>query len=333
MANYINNATLLSALTAYRDELTMSEILTESVFSARTAMLIKKATGINGTQTINLMTSQPVWAVASCGLQAGTGSVTLAQQDITVSDISLTEDICLVGDNTLSKYYTGQLMTTGINQEELTPSVFAKAYIADKILKTTDTIEKLLWIGNKNVTPGATGSFSSSQYANLADGFLYQLQFGSGTSSVVSGNGTYSGAITEANAINVINGMVDLIPEAIADKELKLFVSLTAFRKIVRALINSNNYHYTALDATAPKWEISWPFDSNITIVATSGLNGRNDMVLTYGENLYEGTDGEHDFEQFKIWFSDDLNAVRFRQQFRLGTAIAFPQYVVYYKG
>ena len=334
MGNYINNATLLSGLVAYRDELSMNEILTESVFSARTLELVKVEFGVKGTQTINLMTSQPVWTVASCGLQAGTGSVTLSQQDITVSDLAQTEDICYVGDNTLSKYYTGVLMPRGVNQEELTPKNFAKAFIADKMMKTRDMVEHLIWIGNTSVAPGASGSYSSLQYANLANGFLYQLNSGGGSASVVDGNGTYSGALTDLNAIDVINYMMEQLPQEVADKDLVLFVSLSNYRHIINNLIKSNNYHYTAIDQSAgPAWTITFPFAHNLTIVATSGLQNRNDLVLSYPENFYVGTDGQHDFEQFNIWYSNDLNAVRYRLQLRIGTAIAYPQYVVYYKG
>ena len=335
MGNYIDNSTLLSGLTLYRDELTMSEILTESVFSARTVAMCKLAPGVKGTQTINLMTSQPVWSVAQCGLQAGTGSVTLAQRDITVADLSQTEDICLVGANTLSKYYTGVLMPRGINQEELTPRNFAKAYLADKVNKIKDTVEHLVWIGNTSYAPGASGSYSSLQYANLANGFIYQLRQGSGTSSVINGNGTFSGALSYGTVEPVINGMIEDLPQAIADKELVLFMSLANYRQVINYLIKSNNYHFTAIDQSAAPggWKVTWPFASNVTIVATSGLENRNDLVLSYPENFYVGVDGESDFDQFNIWFSNDLNAVRFRVQMRLGTAIAYPQYVVYYRG
>jgi hypothetical protein len=332
MANFINNTTLLSGLVKYRDQLSMDEILIESVYSAKTLERVSVEYGVKGTQTINLMTSQPIWTVAQCGLVAGTGSVTLSQQDITVNDISQTEDLCLVGDNTLSKYYTGVLMPKGIDQEELTPKVFATAFIADKMQKTKDTVEKIVWIGN--TTPGATGSFASYQYANLANGFLYQLNYGGASASVINGNGTYSAnAMTSTNAVDIVNYMVSQIPQEILDKDLTLFVSVANFQKIVNNLIYNNNYHYTALDAAGVNKEISFPFLSNLNIVATSGLQGRNDMVLTYAENLYVGTDGEHDFEQFKVWYSDDLNAVRYRLQLRIGTAIAYPQYVVYFKG
>ena len=328
---YINNTTLLGGLTKYRDELTLSEILTESIYSAKTLSRVKVETGVKGTQTINLMTSNPIFTIASCGLQSGTGSVTLSQTDITVSDLSILEDLCLVGDNTLSKYWTGALMGKGINQEELTPKNFAKAFIADKMNKITDYVEHLAWVGAKTAHGG---TFSVAQGMDLADGFLYQINYGTGYASIVNGNGTYSAsALNSTNAIDIVNYMISQIPQAILDKDLTLFVSVASFQKIVNNLITTNNYHFTALDAAGKNKEISFPFLSNLNIVATSGLEGRNDMILTMADNLYIGTDLEHDMEQFNVFYSNDLNAVRFRAQWRIGTAIAYPQYVVFFKG
>ena len=140
MANEINSSLILSGLSTYVDQLTQSEILIESVFSARTAKIVNRVTGVKGTQAINVMTSQPVWTVASCGPFSGTGSETLSQQNITVQDIMGQEAVCQVGAGSIAKYWTGVLMPKGINQVELTPANFAKAFVADKQNKQEDLV-------------------------------------------------------------------------------------------------------------------------------------------------------------------------------------------------
>ena len=330
---YVNNATILSALTAYVDQLSAKEILINSIFQCKTIQKVTLQPGIKYSQAINLLTSQPVWTLAQCGLLSGTGSVTLSQQFIQVTDIMQTEDICYVGNNTLSQMYTGMEMKGGINQEELTPKKFAKAYIGDKLLQTQKFIEQLIWQGNVS----GTGTFSTTQGMNLVNGFLYQFQYGTGTSSIVNGNGTYSGALTVANAVSVINGMVNVLPQDIADKELVLFMSLTNFNTMIQAITLLNggagNYWFTGADKAFPSFEIKWPFLNSITIIATAGLSGRNDLVLTYPENLYVGTDLQSDWEDSKIWYSNDLNVIRYRLMLRIGTQFAFPQYIVLYRG
>lgn len=329
MAYDFNNATILSNLTVYRDQLKAPELILDSIFSAKTLDTVKIQTGVKGTVALNIMSSNLVLQPAACGLLSGTGSVTFTQRDITVNDIMASEEICFVGANTLPKYFFGALMPKGTKQEDLTPDNFAKAYVADKQNKLKDYVEHLVWIGNTSYTPGASGSFSSLDYANQANGFIYQINTAS--ASVVSGNGTYSGALTDTNAVSVVNGMINAIPQEIADKDLVLFCSLSNFQHIVNCLINNNNYHYTAVDAGKPSWEINFPFRSNLKIVATSGLQNRNDLVLTFTDNLVIGVDGESDEETFDIWYSQDLNSTRFRSMFRLGTQVAQPQYVVWY--
>jgi len=332
MAYDFNNATILSNLTVYRDQLKAPELILDSVFSAKTLETVRIQSGVKGTVALNIMSSNMVLQAAACGLISGTGSVTFTQKDITVNDIMALEEVCFVGANTLPKYFFGALMPKGTKVEDLTPKNFAMGYIKDKQNKLKDYVEHLAWIGNTSYAPGASGSFSTLAYAQQANGFLYQL--GVASASTVSGNGTYSGALTDANAVLVVNGMINAIPQEIADKDLVLFVSLTNFQKIVNCLINNNNYNYTAVDSGARgSWEINYPFRSGLKIIATSGLQNRNDLVLTFGDNLVVGVDGESDEETFDIWYSQDLNSVRFRAMFRLGTQVAQPQYVVWYRG
>lgn len=328
----INTSLVLSALTTYVDQIGMSEILIESVFSARTAKIVNKQTGVKGTQALNIMTSQPQWAVASCGLISSTGSVSLSQQNIATNDIMGQEAICQVGPGSLAKYWTGVLQPKGINQTELTPENFAKAFVADKMNKTADYIEHLTWVGNTG-----TQSFSSTNGMTLADGFLKQLQYGSGAANVISVTASGSAALTSANAISVVQTMIANVPQAIADKELVLFMSLPNYRTLVNALLDKQTFNsaFFVKDNSGGNmaWSFSWPYTFNVTVVATSGLEGRNDLVLTYPENLYIGVDGEHDEEDFRIWYSADYNAIYYRNMFRIGTAVAYPQYVVYQRG
>lgn len=332
MANYVNNATIVSALQAYVDQLGFNKILTESVFSARTAKIATIQTGIKGSQAINLMTSNPVFQSAQCGLISGSGSVTLSQQNITVNDLMVYENICYYGANTLSKMYTGMLMKKGIHQDDLTPDIFAQAYIADKINKISDYNEKSLWLGS------TSGTQYNSNYT-LVNGFLYNLYQTGASASLIIGATTAPGPLTKSttapipsanSAIDVINQLTLLIPEFISDKQTYAFMSLTNYRILVSDLVSVNNYHIDLISQDHLKvWEFDYPYYPTLRIVATSGLTGRNDIVITTAENMYIGVDQESDEENFRVWESADLNSVNFRAMWRLGTQIAYPQYVV----
>jgi len=52
-------------------------------------------------------------------------------------------------------------------------------------------------------------------------------------------------------------------------------------------------------------------------------------MLLTYGANLVVGTDLLNEEEKFDIFYSRDNDEVRVNIQWKIGTQIYFPEYVV----
>ena len=62
---------------------------------------------------------------------------------------------------------------------------------------------------------------------------------------------------------------------------------------------------------------------------AVKGLNGSNRMVLSTSSNLYVGVDMLNDAEEFKIFYSQDNDEVRFISKFKLGAQVAFGAFVV----
>ena len=72
---------------------------------------------------------------------------------------------------------------------------------------------------------------------------------------------------------------------------------------------------------------------TNIRVLATRGLSSTNRMVMSPASNLFFGTDLQNDYESFRIWKSEDFNAIFFRALWKQGVQIAYPQYVVTYRG
>lgn len=334
----LNTTLVLSALTAYVDQIGEPNLITESVFSSRTAKLVRVQKGVKGQQALNIYTTTQNWQPAACGLISPTGSQALTQTVIATNDMMSQMAICMVGANSLSKYWTGVLMPKGINQEEPTPKQFAEAMIHEEILKSGDFCENISWQGNTG-----TQSFSSGiGNMSLTNGFLYQLYFGTGASSIISTTYSWTGGTTPAlltptNAISTIQGMIGALPQAIADKELMVFCGLANYRTIVNALLDKQTFNETfyVIDNGGNKipWAFHWPYTFNVTVVAVGGLQGRKDLVLTMPENLVLGVDGEHDEEEFRVWYDPTYNSIFGRTMVRLGTAIPQPQYVVWEPG
>lgn len=330
-----NSSLVLSALTQYIDQLSFDRILTEIVLEGRTGKLVQNQRGIKYARTVNTTISNLIIQPAGCGLISPTGSVTLNQQTLTVCPLMVQESICLVGPGSLEQYWLGMKMPEGSYYSELTPDVFAKAYMADKINKLQDANEFLVWQGS---TTGATFGVApayQSQNAAQCNGFLHVLTQTSASQSVVQYSGTWSGAITAANGIALVDSIIDQltsdIQNIIDQEDIYMFLSFPNYRNYVRALRNANYYHFTALeDADTIGWTILVP-GTNVRLVATSGLVGSNYIVTTLGSNLYIGTDAEGEENSFEIWKSQDYNTIFFRSMWKLGVIVAYPQYVLLY--
>jgi hypothetical protein len=64
-------------------------------------------------------------------------------------------------------------------------------------------------------------------------------------------------------------------------------------------------------------------------MVAVSGLTGTDRIFIAEASNLFVGTDLLNDQEDFKIFFSEDNDEVRFKQKFKIGFQMAFPARIV----
>jgi hypothetical protein len=326
-----NSSLITSALTQYVDQLSM-DLVREMVLQGRTQKYISVQTGVKYADALNIMTSLPVVQAAGCGQLSATGSVTLTQANLQVCPLMIEEQICLNGAGSLEQYWAGKLMKEGSYYDELEPAAFAKAYTADKVDKIQGIIDDLIWVG------APTATYSVDPNMLKCNGFLYLID-NSYSSSVVNVGGagniysTASGTLTSGNALAVVDAMADALPQNLWDQEdLTLFLSYANFRTYVRALRNANYYHFTALESNDIGYSIMHP-GTNIRVLATRGLKGSNRIVLSPASNLFFGTDLQNDYESFRIWKSEDFNSIFFRALWKQGVQIAYPQYVVNYKG
>jgi hypothetical protein len=316
MANTLN----LSGLTKYVNELS-GVFLKESVLAGNTFKYISVQKGVKHTDALNLMTSTLVGSTGLCNsVSSATGSVALTQRTLNVCPISITENpLCL---NEFEQYWIGQLAKEG-SYNESAPQEFNEMYISDKVAKVGAMVEDIFWKGS------LTSAYGGGNLA-LCNGVLHILESTSATNSVIST--TFSGALTPANAITVVDDMVSLIPSDVLDAEdLTLFMSYANFRILMNALRNNN--YFPKYDGTdAHTWVLENYTNTNVRIVATRGLNGRNEMVLTPASNLFLGTDSFGELtngDNFQFWYSMDEDAVFFRAKFKIGAQVAYPQYVV----
>lgn len=313
----------LNSLTKYTDQLS-GILLKEAVLVGTTFDYISIQTGIKYADSINLLTNTLTAVAGGCGTISPTGSTTLTQRDITVCPIKVEESVCV---DEFEQYWIGQLAREG-SYNEFAPEVFNQVYLANKVEKIGQLVEDLFWKGSVGGTYGG-GNLT------LCQGLLDILENTNATNSVVVGT-TASGALvtttTSPNyALTVVDQMVAAIPnDVLDDNSLTLFMSHANFRVLMNALRNAN--YFVAYDGQQHTWVLDNYTNTNVRIVATRGLNGRNEMVLAPAWNFYFGTDsfGEaRNGDGFQFWYDIRDNITYFRAKLKVGAQVAFPQYVV----
>ena len=299
----------VSGLSVYTDENKL-DLIKKSILEGRTLNYITVQPDIKSSATINIIDSTLVGQAGSCGFNSD-GTTVLSQRTIGVAPIKVNESICV---DTLESYYTQKMMNAGSYNESIP---FEQIYAEDKAEKIADMLESIVWKGD---TAGA-GNLA------LADGLLKVID---AEASVVDGNSgavTVATGVTAANIIDVVDGMVGAVPADIIDADdLVLFMGYDAYRTYAKALRDANLFAYDGSEGADFSQMVP---GTNVKVIAVKGLNGTTRMILSRTANLYVGTDLLNDAEQFSIFYSKDNDEVRFVAKLKIGTQIAFPEFVV----
>lgn len=304
----------LNALTAYTNEFAL-DLIKEAVLKGRTTDLVTVQGGIKSAATINRLSTDLKAQAGACGWNA-TGSTILDQRTITVCDIKVNEAICL---NDLENYYTQVMMNPGSYNTEIP---FEQLFAENKKDQIMALIEDLIWKGN---TATGTGNLA------LCDG-LKKL-FDAGITASSPYYGTYSISNLSNEIINKVDQAISKINTNVIDVEdLHIFMSYADFRTYAKELRDANLFHYTGAENQGGEFTLMVP-GTNVRAIAVRGLNSANRWVLTPASNIYVGTDLLSDAEDFRIFYSQDFDEVRFLAKWKLGVQVAYLDQVVYYVG
>ena len=308
----------LTGLSAYTDENAM-DLIKESILRGRTVDLIQVQGGIKSAATINRLSTTLNAQAGACGWSA-TGSTTLDQRTITVCDIKINEAICL---NDLEDYYTQVMMNPGSYNTDIP---FEQLFAENKRDAIMALVEDLVWRGD---TSGGSGNLL------LCDGFVVLFDAGITASSTLYG--TYS--TTTFDTVNN-SGIIDMVDEMVADvpsniinnTDLHLFMSYANFRTYAKELRDANLFHYTGAENQGADFSLMVP-GTNVRAIAVRGLDSADRFCLAAASNLYIGTDLLSDAEDFKIFYSQDNDEVRFLAKWKIGVQAAWLNEVVWYVG
>jgi hypothetical protein len=304
----------LGGLSTYVDQLN-ADIISEAVLSPVTMDYVNVQVGIKGTMNVNLLSETlSVQTGTTCGWN-NAGTVEFTTAPITVQALKVNQSLCLQELNTL---WLGQYLNAGSYNEQ---APFEQAIIDLQTRQIKRYNEDLLW----NASSG-TSTFSGFKeiFANTAG--VVKL---TGQTALCSVTG--SSAVEKANNVlaqvdNLINSMDRNI---YSREDIVIFMSEQQFKCYLTAVRNVNNFYIdSSVNKLGSVHTIFHP-QTNYRVVGVPGLNGSNLIVLGPQQYFLVGTDLTSDEDSFRAWFSVDFQEVRMMVAWKLGTAIAFPQFFV----
>jgi len=305
----------VSGLANYTNEQS-TELVLKSLFGGKTAAILQAAgqvqVGVKSAEALNILTSDVYFQADGCGYTAS-GNTTFTQRNITVGKIKVEETLC-------PKTLEAKWMQTQIAPGSPTEVPFEVQIGTDKSNNIAKLLEVSMWQGD-------TATSNTNPNTNRFDGFTKIIDAAS--ASTIAGNTSSATAITIANVDDLIDNIDAAVPADIADSDdLVLWVGIDTFKKYTTALRNNNLFHYAA---DSEGMELIIPA-TNIKMIGVGGLNGTNRMFCGRLSNFFVGTDLANEEEEYKFWYSQDNDEVRFRATMKYGVQIAFPDQIVQFK-
>lgn len=314
------NVTGLAAYTKANER----ELLTKSLFSAKSISLASKMPGVKSAEQVNIMDTDAVFqAGTSCGFSAS-GTTTFSNRTLTVAPIRVHEALC---PKTLETKYLQLVLPSGSNPKSIP---FEQQYTDLKAGLIAQNLETAFWQGDTTSGNNALAQF---------DGLIKIITAVSGSAIAANSSAYMSGApysatggITTSNVINILQGVFRAIPAALVDKsDTTIFVGIDTFRTYQLALTNANLFHYNT-DASSANFEIVMP-GTNIKVVGVNGLNGTNKIYALRTSNMFFGCDVLGEESKFEMFWAQEAMEVRYVAEFKAGVQIAFPSEIVYFVG
>src|SRR5690606_30802391 len=205
--------------------------------------------------------------------------------------------------------------------EDFGNAEFQKAYLDRKNMKIAAQLETAIWQGD---------TASGNANLNKFDGLIKLIAAGSPVDANVSG---YTGiapitTIGPTNVIAAIKGMKNAIPAALKGAtDVVIFCGYDVYDMYVDAGIAANLFHYNFNDKSN-YGGLTVP-GTGIKLEAVHGLDGTGKLYATRLSNIVEAVDLQGEEENYKMWYSEDNNDVRFRAEWKYGVNVAYTTEVV----
>ena len=254
---------------------------------------------------------------ASCDFTTS-GSVALSERLITPKELQVNLQLCK--QNFVQSWEALQLGYSAFDEIPKSFTDYLISYVGGNVAQAT---EISIWQG-VNATNGQFGGFQTTLSASVAaaDGVI----------SAKSGSTVISGSITSANVLDVLNSVVNTIPNTVYGKEdLLLYVPTNVAKAYQQALAGG------AVGANGWNNQMNVgdkPFNFNgIEIVMCPGMSDSK-VVAAQKSNLFFGTGLLSDYNEVKVLDMSDIDGsqnFRIIMRYTAGTQVGILGDVVYY--
>ena len=283
----------LTGLAPYVDELSF-ELISKVVLQTDLAQYVNVRAGLKGTNVkIPLLSGDFVTADGlTCGFD-GTGNNTdITQVDMELVAKKYNQALCATS---LQDYFMGQALAAGqmagnesIPYEEMTANYFVE--------RLTKWNEDFLTQGDGAVN-------------GLED--IVQAANGAATQATVT-----PAAWTASNAIAQAQSLYEALPEKSINRDDLIMVVSPSYKRSLALAITQQNYFHIG-----PDDDVFVP-GTNVRVVENSGLSGRDYAMCGPSQMIIMGCDLTGDFEQFKLFYSQDNDEVRAIMRWKIGVAV-----------
>ena len=281
-------------LSTFTDELSF-DLISKAVLTTDLMENIQVRTGLQaGTVALNLFNATVDVQNQTCGWTTA-GTASFSQVDICIRDKAVKQSLC---PQDLRAYWLSQRMTGGAHQE----SVPFEQVIANHYVEQIKNYNEGFLINGDGTCDGIKAQIATASGATLA--------------------GTASWSST--TALGLAQDMFDAINQSVQDREdLILILSPSRYNILVRALVLANYFHY---DSVQGKTIVDIP-GTTMKAVKSSGLVGSNYMAAGPAEFIIAGTGLTDDMSSMRFFYDEGQDTVKLLAKWRLGVAVAFPDY------
>lgn len=306
----------VSALSDFNNQIA-GELIIKMVYAGSTVEYVTIQEGVKFQEPINLFEVSLYMQNGTC-VASASGSATFTQRTIEVCPRTSFDALCL---KDLDKKYLGiSALAPGSYNETFALATQYSELLVNQFQKAND---QFLWLQVSGSASTYGGTCATSGLKTIISG---------STSGVVTIAVQSAASCSAANILTQMDVIIAASPSDVADREdLTFFMSVTLFRNYLAGLRLANNFYFDPASVTnrGGLLEMQYPFQPNIKVIGTVGLQGSNRIVLGPAKQIVVGTDLLSDFTEFQLWYDINTDTLRHRISTKLGVNIAYPEYWV----